>query len=68
MSLDTLLIERLDRQIVDLAEALLPFAEKPSEEMDSFPCHVGITTKEKCGRCSRAIAAYEALKKARLIE
>ena len=49
-------------KIIDaLREAIKPFAEEPSKYMDSFPCHNGITTKEKCGRCSRAIAAYNAL-------
>lgn len=40
--------------------AIAPFAERPSTSMDNFPCHVGINTKERCGRCSRAIAAWEA--------
>lgn len=52
----------LDNVINDLINALKPFAEKPSERHDNFPCHVNITTKEKCGRCSRAFAAYYAIK------
>ena len=28
---------------------------------DDFPCHFGITTKDKCGRCSRQLAARAAL-------
>ncbi|NTW33519.1 MAG: hypothetical protein HGB12_13010 [Bacteroidetes bacterium] len=45
-----------------LRDAIKPFAEQPTEYMDTFPCHNGITTKEKCGRCGRAIAAWNALK------
>ena len=47
----------LDKIIKDLVEALKPFAEKPSISHDRFHCHFDITTKEKCGRCSRAFAA-----------
>jgi len=55
---------RLIAAAPDLLEALRPFAEAPSRDMDDFPCHVGITTKEKCGRCSRALAAFAAIAKA----
>ena len=51
----------LDKVITNLVTALEPFAEKPSERHDNFPCHVNITTKEKCGRCSRGFAAYHAI-------
>jgi len=44
-----------------LMKAIEPFAEKPTERMDDYPCHINICTKEKCGRCSQAIAAYVAL-------
>jgi len=44
-----------------LMKAIEPFAEKPTERMDFYYCHYDVTTKEECGRCSRAIAAYEAL-------
>jgi len=47
--------------IENFIKALEPFAEKPSEAMDSYPCHVGILPKERCGRCSRAITAFNAL-------
>lgn len=50
-------------KIEALMDAIEPFAEEPTEMMDSYPCHKGITTKERCGRCSRAIAAWEALNK-----
>jgi hypothetical protein len=53
--------EEAARKIEALMEALEPFAEEPTKTMDTFPCHNGITTKEMCGRCSRAIAAYQAL-------
>jgi hypothetical protein len=52
---------RIKKKLKALKLAIKPFAEKPSERMDSYPCHSGINTKEKCGRCSRAIAAWEAL-------
>jgi hypothetical protein len=52
----------LDTIITDLVNALEPFAEKPSVRHNDFPCHSNITTKEKCGRCSRAFAAYYAIK------
>ena len=42
-------------------EALRPFAESPNSITASHPCHAGICTKDKCGRCSRAIAAWNAL-------
>jgi len=51
----------LDKIINDLVEALIPFAEKPSQRHDSYPCHSNLTTKEKCGRCLRAFAAYKAI-------
>ena len=41
--------------------ALERFAEAPTKDMDEYMCHKGITTKEKCGRCSGHIQAYEAL-------
>ena len=53
--------EKAALQLEALMDAIEPFAEKPSERMNSFPCHNGITTKERCGRCSRAIAAWKAL-------
>lgn len=52
----------LDKIITDLVNALDFFAEKPSAEHNNFLCHVGITTKEKCVRCSRAFVAYYAIK------
>ena len=51
----------LDNIITDLINALKPFAEKPSVGHNNFPCHSNITTKEKCGRCGRAFAAYYAI-------
>jgi len=51
----------LDKIISDLINAIKPFAEKPSERHNEFTCHVGITTKENCGRCSSAFAAYKAM-------
>lgn len=53
-----LLIKKIDL----LEEAITPFAEEPSKKMDNYPCHFGINTKERCGRCLRAVAAYNALK------
>src|SRR5688572_18778459 len=58
---DMLEMAKLFAASVKMAEALLPFAEKPTEKMDSYPCHNGICPKERCGRCGRAIAAYHAL-------
>lgn len=31
------------------------------EKMKDYPCHFGITTPEKCGRCSRHLAAWDAM-------
>lgn len=45
--------------IAQMREALAPFAEDPAY-LDEYTCHHGICTKEKCGRCSRAIAAWNA--------
>lgn len=46
----------------DLLEALRPFAAQIVS--DDAPCHVGLTTKEKCGRCSRILAARAAIGRA----
>jgi len=55
-------------KIKALMKAIEPFAEKPTERMDSYYCHFDITTKEECSRCSRAIAAYNALNMYKSIE
>lgn len=34
---------------------------RPLAEMKDYPCHSMITTPEKCGRCSRQIAAWDAI-------
>ena len=49
------------KTIDEATEALGNFAENP-KGLDNYSCHINITTKEKCGRCSRAIAAFEAEK------
>lgn len=54
-------IKLLKAEIADLRDALEPFAEPPTAEMDEFACHAGICVKEECGRCSRAIRAWRAL-------
>ena len=52
--------EQATAKINALMEAIEPFIERPTIRMDPYPCHYGITSKEKCGRCSRAIAAFKA--------
>jgi len=49
-------------RLAKLRRALAPFAEEPTDWMDDYPCHKGIVPKEACWRCSRAIAAWNALK------
>lgn len=44
-----------------LAEAAEPIARQGGVPQDEDFCHVGITTKEKCGRCSRQQALIESL-------
>lgn len=44
-----------------LMEAIKPYAEAPLEHMNEYVCHRGLCVKEQCGRCSQAIAAYNAL-------
>lgn len=44
-----------------LAEAAEPIARQGGVPQDGDSCHVGITTKEKCGRCSRQQALIESL-------
>lgn len=44
-----------------LAEAAKPIALVGGVPQDNDHCHVGITTKEKCGRCSRQQALIDAL-------
>jgi hypothetical protein len=51
-----------DMYLDRLADALEAFAEEPTKEMDSYPCHLHLSTKEKCHRCSRAIEAWKALR------
>ena len=46
-------------RVAALRAALEPFAEDPSR-LDNYICHHGICSKERCGRCSRAIAAWNA--------
>ena len=53
--------EQAAAKIDALIAALKPFAERPTKMMDSYICHYGIISKERCGRCSRAIAAYKAI-------
>ena len=31
------------------------------KEMENYPCHSGINTPERCGRCSRDIAAWDSI-------
>lgn len=53
--------EQAAKQLEALMKAIEPFAEEPSSRMDSYLCHSGITTKENCSQCSKAIAAFKAL-------
>ena len=53
--------ERLD-DIRALRSALAPFAEQPGPHMNQYPCHHDLfDDPRRCGRCGRAIAAWEAL-------
>lgn len=48
--------------IGQMKRALEPFAESPElTNLDNAPCHNGITTRDKCGRCGKGLAAYYAL-------
>lgn len=47
-----------------VAEALEPYAENPARDMSKYPCHAGLTAASGCGRCSRAIRAWEVMKDA----
>jgi len=49
----------------EMYEALLPFAEPYSAAMEGYPCHKGTCSARECTRCGKAIAAHEALRKAR---
>ena len=49
----------------EMLEALEETAQFLARPSDDAPCHVGITTKEKCGRCSRAARVFAAIAKAR---
>lgn len=50
--------------VAELVEALTPFAELDQEIGECLPCHNGITTAEKCVRCSKVLAARAALARA----
>jgi hypothetical protein len=54
--------EAAKRTIDQLVAALRPFAEQRVD--DAMNCHSGITTKEKCGRCSAIMAARHAITEA----
>lgn len=49
------------KKLTRVFTALRYFAEEPTAQMDWYSCHAGITTKEKCDRCSKAIEAWQAL-------
>lgn len=55
--------ETADTIIGALVDALEPFAHEVVD--DSLTCHYGLTTKEKCGRCSRILAARAACHRAK---
>ena len=57
--------KKLKAIIENLINILEPFAEKPTELHNSYPCHLNITTKEKCARCRKAFAAYYAIENAK---
>lgn len=51
--------------IRDLCKAIEPFAEKPSDRLKDYTCHSGIVPLENCGRCKKAIRAWNALQSAK---
>jgi hypothetical protein len=53
--------ELIKNTLLDAQSALAPFAEPPSDMMDTYPCHSGICSKWQCVRCYRAIHAYGAM-------
>ena len=53
--------ELIKNTLLDAQSALAPFAEPPSNVMESYPCHIGICSMWKCVRCDRAIHAYGAM-------
>jgi hypothetical protein len=54
---------RLIAAAPDLLMALEPFATQGVS--DTMMCHVGICSKEECGRCSQILSARAAIAKAR---
>lgn len=60
--LQSMALARLLAASADLLDALRPFAEDIAT--DTLGCHIGITTKEQCVRCSRILAAREAIARA----
>ena len=50
------------KKAIALEEAIEWFAENPDRITDDYPCHANLCSKEKCGRCGRAIAAWKALR------
>lgn len=53
-----------EKVIKSLVKSLSNFAEKPSSAMDNFLCHRGVCSKYECGRCGRAISAWNSIQKA----
>ncbi len=57
-------MNKLKELLNEARAALVPFAEDPKNtSSDNAPCHNGITTKFKCGRCSRGFFAHEIVEK-----
>lgn len=53
-----------EARIAAIKAALEPFAEKPDDRMNDYPCHRGIYNDPRdCTRCGNAIRAWEALQK-----
>ena len=55
-------LRALEARVRELEEAAAPFAERPHDGMQNYPCHAGIfDDPERCGRCGRAIRLWNAL-------
>ena len=55
----------LKTTIQNLITSLEHFAEDPTDaSFEKAPCHSGICKREKCGRCSRGINAFNSIKDA----
>ena len=49
-------------KVQELIDAAEPFGENPATDRSNYMCHSGITSADKCARCSRGSRVFNAVK------